>query len=349
MTASDRFLIDGMQYCNWSEKIFRELRAGGVTAIHVTICYHENFRETIANIAQWNGWFRDFPELICKAYTAEDVRRAKRDNRTAVIFGFQNPGPIEDDLSLVEIWHRLGVRFMQLSYNNQSLLATGCYEAEDPGITRMGREVIREMNRVGLVIDMSHSAERSTLEAIELSTRPITISHANPHAWHPVARNKSDKVLKALGESGGMLGLSLYPLHLEGGSGCTLRSFCEMAARTAEIVGPDHLGIGSDLCQDQPDSVVEWMRAGRWTRDQRGASGSLGAAVFPPQPEWFRNNTQFGNIAAGLAEVGFAASEVDRIMGGNWLDFFERSFGPAATTQAAPEVAAKLAAAGKGS
>jgi microsomal dipeptidase-like Zn-dependent dipeptidase len=347
MTASDRFLIDGMQYCNWSEKIFRELHAGGVTAIHVTICYHENFRETVANITQWNGWFRDFPELICPATSAEDVRQAKRDNRTAVIFGFQNPAPIEDDLSLVEIWHRLGVRFMQLSYNNQSLLATGCYEAEDPGITRMGREVIREMNRVGLVVDMSHSAERSTLEAIELSSRPIAITHANPHSWHPVVRNKSDTVLRALGQSGGMLGLSLYPLHLKGGSGCTLRSFCEMVARTAEIVGPSNLGIGSDLCQDQPDSVVEWMRAGRWTRDSRGASGSLGAAVFPPQPDWFRNNTQFANIAAGLSEVGFAAPEVDRIMGGNWLDFFERSFGPSEAAKPEREPSAKLAA-GKG-
>jgi microsomal dipeptidase-like Zn-dependent dipeptidase len=347
MTASDRFLIDGMQYCNWSEKIFRELHAGGVTAIHVTICYHENFRETVANITQWNGWFRDFPELICPATSAEDVRQARRDNRTAVIFGFQNPAPIEDDLSLVEIWHRLGVRFMQLSYNNQSLLATGCYEAEDPGITRMGREVIREMNRVGLVVDMSHSAERSTLEAIELSSRPIAITHANPHSWHPVVRNKSDTVLRALGQSGGMLGLSLYPLHLKGGSGCTLRSFCEMVARTAEIVGPGNLGIGSDLCQDQPDSVVEWMRAGRWTRDSRGASGSLGAAVFPPQPDWFRNNTQFANIAAGLSEVGFDAPEVDRIMGGNWLDFFERSFGPNEAAKPERETSAKLAA-GKG-
>ncbi|MET0277226.1 MAG: membrane dipeptidase [Pseudorhodoplanes sp.] len=343
MTASERLLIDGLQYCNWSEKVFRELHAGGVSAIHVTICYHENFRETIANIAQWNRWFQDFPGLICPAYCAQDVRQARRDQRTAVIFGFQNPGPIEDDLSLVEVWHRLGVRFMQLSYNNQSLLATGCYEAEDPGITRMGREVIREMNRVGLVIDMSHSAERSTLEAIELSSRPIAITHANPRSWHPVVRNKSDSVLRALGKSDGMLGLSLYPLHLKGGSGCTLRSFCEMAARTAEIVGPDHLGIGSDLCQDQPDSVVEWMRAGRWTRDARGAAGSLGAAVFPPQPEWFRNNTQFGNIATGLADVGFAAAEIDRIMGGNWLDFFERSFGPLAAARPESATSAKVA------
>jgi microsomal dipeptidase-like Zn-dependent dipeptidase len=344
MTASDRVLIDGLQYCNWSEKIFRELAAGGVTAIHVTICYHENFRETIANIGQWNRWFQDYPDLIRPAYTADDVRRAKETGRTSVIFGFQNPSPIEDDLSLVEIWHRLGVRFMQLSYNNQSLLATGCYEAEDPGITRMGREVIREMNRVGLVIDMSHSAERSTLEAVELSSRPVAITHANPSSWHDVPRNKSDAVLKALGESGGMLGFSLYPLHLKGGSGCTLRSFCEMVARTAELMGVERIGIGSDLCQDQPDSVVEWMRVGRWTRDSRGASGPLGAAVFPPQPDWFRDNTQFAGIASGLAEVGFAQPDIDRIMGGNWLDFFERSFCPQAEAQPSREAAARRAA-----
>ena len=201
MTAAkrDRIVIDGLQYCNWSEKIFRELRAGGVTAIHVTICYHENFRETIANITPGIAGFRTIPISSCRRSRPTMCRRAKRDGRTAVIFGFQNPAPIEDDLGLVEIWHRLGVRFMQLSYNNQSLLATGCYEAEDPGITRMGREVIREMNRVGLVIDMSHSAERSTLEAIEISSRPIAITHANPSAWHPAPRNKSDTVLRALG------------------------------------------------------------------------------------------------------------------------------------------------------
>jgi microsomal dipeptidase-like Zn-dependent dipeptidase len=322
-------IIDGAQYCRYSEKVFRELKAGGVTAIQVTICYHETFREVIANIAQWNKWFREFPDLIVPARSADDVVKAKREGRTAVLFGFQNPAPIEDDLDLVEIWHQLGIRFMQLSYNNQSLLATGCYEAEDPGITRMGREVIREMNRVGLVIDMSHSAERSTLQAIELSSRPIAITHANPSSWHAVARNKSDTVLRALAASGGMLGFSLYPLHLRGGSGCTLNSFCEMVAETAAKIGVAHIGIGSDLCQDQPDSVVRWMRVGRWTRDTGGASGSLGAAVFAPQPEWFGNNTQFATIAGGLKAAGFSQGDVDRIMGGNWLDFFARSFGPA--------------------
>ena len=156
---------------------------------------------------------------------------------------------------------------MQLSYNNQSLLATGCYEDNDPGITRMGKEVIKEMNRVGMVVDMSHSSERSTFEAIELSSRPIVISHANPSFWHPAKRNKSNNILKKLAENNGMLGFSLYPHHLNNSSLCSIEDFCLMIAKTADLMGIDHIGFGSDLCQDQPDSIVEWMRVGRWTKE----------------------------------------------------------------------------------
>jgi microsomal dipeptidase-like Zn-dependent dipeptidase len=250
------------------------------------------------------------------------VQRAFDSGRTAVFFGFQNCSPIEDDIGLVEVCHELGVRFMQLSYNNQSLLATGCYETDDPGITRMGREVIAEMNRVGMAVDMSHSAERSTLQAIELSSRPIAITHANPATWHPVSRNKSDSVLRALSESGGMLGFSLYSHHLAGGPACTLEAFCAMVAHTAETYGVACLGIGSDLCQHQPDSVVNWMRRGRWSR----AGGR--PAAFPAQPTWFRGNADFPGIADGLAAVGFDASEIDALMGGNWLRYFQRGFAP---------------------
>ncbi len=322
-------VIDCLQYANWSENIFRQMHEGGVAAVHVTICYHENFRETVANIETWNRWFERYPDLIFHGRTGADVRRAHEDGRTAIFFGFQNCSPVEDDIGLVEICHMLGARFMQLSYNNQSLLATGCYEAEDPGITRMGRQFIREMNRVGLVVDMSHSAERSTLEAIELSDRPIAITHANPSFWQPALRNKSDTVIKALAESGGMMGLSMYPHHLKGKSDCTLEDFCGMVARLADLAGVGLIGLGSDLCQDQPDSVVAWMRNGRWSRETDFGEGSAANAGFPPQPSWFRDNRDFGNIAGGLSAVGFNAGEVARIMGGNWLAFYDNSFGPA--------------------
>lgn len=320
--------IDNLQFSNWSEKIFRQMREGGLDAIHATLVYHGNFREMIGHIEGWNRHFERFPELIFQGRTGDDVRKAKTEGRTAIFFGLQNPSPIEDDIQLVEICHTLGIRFMQLTYNNQSLLATGCYESEDTGITRMGRQVIKEMNRVGMVIDMSHSGERSTLEAIEISERPIAITHANPASWHPALRNKSNDVLKALAESGGMLGFSTYPHHLKDKSDCTLESFCEMIARSAELMGAEQIGIGTDLCQDQPDSIVEWMRVGRWSKDIDYGEGSASDAGFPPMPDWFRDNRDFGIIEAGLRDTGFSDEEVAGVMGENWLTFYDNNFGP---------------------
>ena len=140
---------------------------------------------------------------------------------------------------------------------------------------------------------------------------------------------QSDRVLKALAESCGILGFSLYPHHLLGGSACDLDDYCTMNAPTAEAMGVDHLAIGSDLCQDQPDSVVEWMRSGRWTKSVDYGEGSAAAPGFPAMPEWFRDNREFGNLAAGLRKVGFSAADVAAIMGGNWLRFFKDSFGSA--------------------
>ena len=316
-------LIDGLQYCNWSEKIFRELRNSNVTAIHVTISYHEQFRETVSNFEQWNRWFEQYPSLIMPAYFAEDVEQAKKLNKTAIIFGFQNPSPIEDDIGLVEILHRLGGRFMQLSYNNQSLLATGCYEKKDSGVTNFGREVIKEMNRVGIVIDMSHSAEQSTLDAIDLSEKPIAITHANPSFWHEAKRNKSNTVLKKLAESGGILGLSLYAHHLKDSTNCKLDSFCEMVARTVDIMGSKNVGIGSDLCLNQPDSIVEWMRNGTWAKAKNYGEGSKDKPGFPDQPDWFIDARGFNNIEKGLNKIGFNDEEINNILGNNWFNFYK--------------------------
>jgi len=315
-------LVDGLQYCNWSREVFLEMRAGGLTAVHATVSYHEGFRETARNLADWNWLFRDHADLILPGRDIRDVETAHASGRTAIFLGLQTPMPIEDDLGLVEILHQLGIRFAQLTYNNQSLLGCGWMEAVDTGITRIGRGVIGEMNRLGMVVDMSHSGERTTLDAIGISSRPIAISHANPQWLRDTARNKSKAVLKALHDTGGMLGLSLYPHHLPRGSETTLREFGEMAAEAAAIVGVEHLGIGSDLCQGQPDSALRWMREGRWTRPARTAQ----APVFPSQPDWFRTNADFPGLADGLAGAGFRPDEIARVLGGNWRDFFAASF-----------------------
>ncbi len=319
-------IIDGLQYCNWSRTVFEQMRAGDVTAVHVTVAYHEDFRGLVQQIADWNRRFIDHGDLILHARTAADIEAAKASGRTAIIFGTQNPLPIESDLGLVEILHTLGIRFMQLSYNNQSLLCAGWQEPHDTGVTRFGREVIGEMNRLGMVIDMSHSGERSTLEAIDISARPITVSHANPSWWRDTARNKSRAVIKALAARGGMLGFSLYPHHLKDGSACTIEDFAAMVSEVAGLIGTSLIGIGSDLCQGQPDSIVQWMRIGRWTFPPAGSPDA--SATFPQQPSWFADNRDFGKIRDGLAKAGFKDQDIAGILGDNWYRFIKASFDP---------------------
>ena len=319
---SANFKIDNLQYCNWSKEIFHINRDAQLDAIHVTIAYHEDFDEVKNNVKVWNKHFQDYKDLIFHGKTFKDVEKAHKENKTAIFFGFQNCSPIEDDISLVEEIHKMGVRFMQLTYNNQSLLATGCYEENDSGVTRMGKEVIKEMNRVGVIVDMSHSAEKSTLDAIKISSKPIAITHANPSFWFAAKRNKSNEVLKTLADSGGMLGLSLYPHHLKDTSNCTLESFCEMAAKTADLIGVKHIGIGSDLCIGHPSSVVEWMRNGTWTKTKDYGEGSSKNPNFPKQPKWFEDARGFKNLEQGLKKIGFQETEVNDILGNNWYNFY---------------------------
>ncbi len=317
------YKIDNLQYCKWSREVFQINREAGLDAVHVTLVYHEDYDEFVNITKEWNKYFSDNSDLIFLGKTYKDIEKAKVNKKTAIFFGFQNCSPIEDDIELFQKVYDHGCRFMQLTYNNQSLLATGCYEKNDGGVTNFGREAIREMNRLGIVIDMSHSAEKSTFDAIEISEKPIAITHANPSFWHNALRNKSNELLKVLSESGGMLGLSLYAHHLKDSTNCKLESFCEMAAKTCEIMGVKNVGIGSDLCLNQPDSVVEWMRNGTWTKRKNYGEGSKKKPGFPKQPEWFIDARGFKNLENGLKNVGFSTEEVNNILGNNWFNFYK--------------------------
>ena len=317
------YKIDNLQYCNWSREVFKINREAELDAVHVTIVYHEDYDELLKRVDEWKIHFKDNSDLIFHGKNYKDIEKAKEQKKTAIFFGFQNCSPIEDDINLVEKVHQLGCKFMQLTYNNQSLLATGCYEKTDSGVTNFGKEVIKEMNRVGIVIDMSHSAEKSTFDAIEISDKPIAITHANPLFWHNAIRNKSNDLLKTLAQSKGMIGLSLYPHHLKDGTNCSLENFCEMTAKTADLIGVKNIGIGSDLCLRQPDKIVEWMRNGTWTKTKNFGEGSKNKPGFPKQPVWFEDARGFKNLESGLKKIGFNKVEVEGILGNNWYNFYK--------------------------
>ncbi len=325
---NNQIVIDGLQYSNWNRDYFLMLKASGIHAVHVTLVYHEVARATLTRFAEWEQRFEQNSDLIMPVYRALDIQKAKELGKVGILFGAQNCSSIEDEIGLVSVMRKQGLAIMQLSYNNQSLLATGCYEKHDTGITRFGEQVIKEMNRVGMIIDMSHSAERSTLEAIDLSKRPICISHANPSFAYDALRNKSDTVIKALAANEGLFGFSLYPLHLPNGSHCSLEDFCKMVAKTADMVSVEHLGIGSDLCLNQSQSVLEWMRNGRWSKKMDYGEGSANKSGWPDSLPWFAGEDGMRNIYQGLLKVGFSDYEAGQVIGGNWYNFLQNSLEP---------------------
>ncbi len=328
-TLGNRFpVIDALQASNWNRRQFEHLVEAGLDAVHVTLAYWEDCRQTLERIGRWNRWFQNHSDLIVPIRSAADIAKAYQSKHTGIILGFQNSSPIEDDLSLVEIFYDLGIRIMQMTYNNQSLIGAGCYESNDAGVTKFGRNVIREMNRLGMIIDLSHTSERTSMETISLSSRPVAITHANPLTFHSSLRNKSDEVLRLLADSGGMIGFSLYPLHLRNGTKCNLEDFCRMVGDTAELIGIDHIGIGSDLCLGWGSDQLDYMRSGRWTFDTDPGESKAPEAGWPDYPAWYRDARDLVNVVQGLEQAGFSDDEVGKILGRNWFRFFEHGFVP---------------------
>jgi microsomal dipeptidase-like Zn-dependent dipeptidase len=223
----------------------------------------------------------------------------------------------------VELFAELGVRCVQLTYNNQNCYAGSCYEAEDSGLARFGRELITEMNRAGILVDLSHVGNRSTLDAVKFSKKPVAITHANPDSLFPHKRNKTDDVLHALRDNGGVIGCATYR-NITGDHYCaTVENWCTMVMRTVEIAGIDHVGVGTDRSHNFTKPDYDWMRMGRWTRGVDYGAGSAAKPGKVGPPDWFPRVEDIGKIEGGLKVVGFNAEEVSKITHGNWLRVYE--------------------------
>jgi microsomal dipeptidase-like Zn-dependent dipeptidase len=314
---SKQVLIDGLQISNWDRPTLEETRAGGVSAVNATCAVWEGALQTVRNISDWYVMERDNSDLVSIATTVEEILSLAQQERLAVLLGFQNASPFEQDYTLVEVFHRLGVRIAQLTYNIQNHVGGSCYEPQDSGLTRFGHRIVEEMNRVGMLVDLSHVGERTSLDAVAASSRPVAITHANPRWFSDTPRNKSDEVIAAVTDRGGIIGVCFYP-NVIGGKETTLEAFCGMVVRLIDQVGVDHVAIGSDAARNWGPHHVEYLRDGRWKPREE--------AHWPEWPSWFTSPQDFPNVLAGLADAGLVESEIDAIAGGNWLRLFGQVF-----------------------
>ncbi|MDX1265771.1 MAG: dipeptidase [Oceanisphaera sp.] len=305
-------VIDGLIIANWGRELFEDMRRGGLTAANCTVSVWEGFQGTVNNIAAFNRHFQEHADLIRPVRTTADILKAKEEGRTGVILGFQNAHAFEDQLGYVEIFKQLGVGIVQMAYNTQNLVGTGCYE-RDGGLSGFGREVVAEMNRVGIMCDLSHVGAQTSKEVILESGKPVCYSHCLPAGLKDHPRNKSDEELRFIADHGGFVGVTMFAPFLKNGINSTIDDYVEAIAYVMELVGEDAIGIGTDFTQGHDQNFFEWL-----THD-KGYARRLTRFGDIINPEGIRTIGEFPNLTEALLRHGFSPRQVEKVMGGNWM------------------------------
>lgn len=313
-------VFDGLNICNWSREIFEQWQRGGITGVSATCGLWEGFRDSIANVVQWKKWFEEHSDLILQATSVDDIRRAKREGKTAVLLSWQNTSGIEDKLDYLRVFRDLGVRKMQLTYNTQNYSGAGYVEANDSGLTGFGREVVAEMGKLGIVCDLSHVGAKTSLDVIEYATVPPCFSHILPAGMKDIKRNKSDALIAELGRRGGIIGLSQFGPFMQKGNDSTIDDYVAALDYVIALAGEDHVGIGSDASQGhaRPSEFLEWCNHDKGYARELTPFGHA-KVVKPLGPL-----EQRPLLADAMQRAGWSEEKMVKVLGENWLNYLER-------------------------
>ena len=258
-----------------------------------------------------------------------DIHAAKKLGKTGIILGFQNASPIENDLDRLGLFLALGVRVIQVTYHETNLLGSGCWERNDAGLSNFGIDAVREMNRLGIVVDLSHVGPKTTLDAIEVSEQPVAITHANARTFCGHRRNKEEEALVALAEKGGVVGATSFANFLPKGFDSTVEDFVDAIDDMVERIGIDHVAIGTDSTHDQPLEFWHYISSQQGTKfPSTFADGSIPYTELSFQPKGIDSPAEFPNLADALANRGYGGEDIARLLGGNWMSLFERVWNP---------------------
>ena len=306
-------VVDGLVVANFGRAIFEDMRRGGLTAANCTCSIWEGFRATMDNVARWKGWFREHSDLITQVTTSADIARAKREGKTGIILGWQNLTGIEDQIGYLQLFKELGVGIMQIAYNTQNLVGTGCYESRDGGLSDFGHEVIAEMNRLGILCDLSHVGAKTSEDVIKASKKPVAYTHCLPGALKAHPRNKSDEQLRFIVERGGFVGVTMFPPFLAKGIHSTIDDYVATIDYVVNIAGEEAVGIGTDFTQDQDQAFFDWLC------HDKGYARKLVDFQEVVNPAGIRKIGDFGNLPIAMEKAGWPERKIRRVMGENWL------------------------------
>lgn len=319
------FNVEGMFARPLTTEMVANAKSSGMTAVNVTVSGMgygaAAFEQTVRALAFWSREIATHPGTFAPIRSVADIRAAKTERRLGIILGFQDATMYESDLSRVALFHELGVRVVQLTYNLRNLLGDGCLERANGGLSAFGRAVVAQLDATRTLVDLSHCGRQTTLDAIMASTRPVAVTHAGCSAVADVPRNKPDDILRRLADRGGVVGIYLMPFLRESGQPMAA-DFMRHLEHALRVCGEDHVGVGSDN-SITPIALTPEFRAIH--RESIMARRARGISAPGEDPEVFTfvpdiNSPRRLEIIADLmAKAGHPSSRIEKVIGGNWL------------------------------
>jgi membrane dipeptidase len=327
------FNIPSMYARPWSSQMIENARVSGITAVNVTLSGGgatgaAAFESTVRHLAFMERELDAHGDVLCAVRSVADIARAKETKRVGLIAGFQDTTMLETDLSRLTLFHDLGVRIVQLTYNVRNVVGDGCLEPGNAGLSSFGKQVVARMNELGMLVDTSHCGRRTTLEAIALSTKPVAATHSGCAALADVPRNKTDEQLRALAAKGGVIGIYTMPfLRMSGQPGAD--DFVRHIEHAINVCGEDHVGIGTDNSITPLELTPEFRaeHAGFVRERRRQGIGAPGEDenVFNYVPE-FNTPRRMERMADALAARGHTTTRIEKVLGLNWLRLFRETW-----------------------
>jgi membrane dipeptidase len=305
------------------EPIFDAYRQAGVTAIHTSLS-NRNLTVALRDLAEWQARFEKWPDRLLKIVKASQIAEAKTSRRVGVLLGFQNATIVESDLRNLDTLHQAGTRCIQLTYNSRNLLGDGCTERTNAGLSDFGVAVVERMNQLGIVVDLSHCGEATSRDGIAVSTRPPAFTHTMCKAVYDHVRAKSDDLLKAIADKGGVIGIATLGYFIGPTAETTFDDYLRHVDHAVKVAGIDHVGLASDY---SIRGIAATHTRESWYVPRLSSFKPVYRVRWPAWIKELDPPERFRNIAHGLAKRGYTNEQIEKILGGNWSRYFSDVLG----------------------
>lgn len=301
----------------WDAATLEAAERSGLSAIHTSLA-NRNLAVALKDLGLWDGVFASHPDRLLKATTGADFAAAKKTGRIAVVLGFQNATIVESNVQNLDKLHAAGTRCIQLTYNSRNLLGDGCTERTNAGLSDFGVDVVHRMNELGIVVDLSHCGEQTSKDGIELSNRPPAFTHTVCKAIYNHVRGKSDELLRAISNKGGMIGVTTLGYFVGPTEKTSLEDYFRQIDHAVKVGGIDHVGIASDYAIR---GIMATHTRESWYVPRLTSFKPIYNVRWPPNIPELDPPTRFRTIAQGLAKRGYSTDRIEKILGANWVRY----------------------------